>query len=78
LFFATVSSTSVDGVPGYPQTTLTPALIAPKAMASFPINSFFKTTSPFRRSFHTAGEKTKRPPMYKNTRTDVNLRYHLA
>ena len=37
--FAIVSSTSVEGVPGYPETRLTPAASAPSAIASFPIKN---------------------------------------
>ena len=37
--FATVSMISVEGVPGYPATTSTPAESAPSAIASFPIRN---------------------------------------
>ena len=39
LRFATVSMISVEGVPGYPATTSTPAASAPSAIASFPIRN---------------------------------------
>ena len=43
-YFATVSSISEDGVPGYPATRFRPAASAPRAMAPLPITYSFLIT----------------------------------
>ena len=43
LYNAAFSSISVLGVPGYAEAYLTPASYAPRAIASFPVSSFFMT-----------------------------------
>ena len=50
-----VSTTSEEGVPGYPATTRTPASKAAWAKASLPISSFSVIDSPSRR-------RSSRPP----------------
>jgi len=46
--------TSVEGVPGYPLPTSTPDSMIPSAIASFPINNFFKFIPFLHQNFSTS------------------------